>query len=67
MTTKSNPLVVPSNDVRQVRLAAGLTQAKAAALIGFQVRQIQRWESGDASMRKPLFDAYVSEIQDFVD
>ena len=56
-----------ASDVRSVRLAAGLTQAKAAALIGFQVRQIQRWESGEASMRKPLFDAYVSEIQDYVD
>lgn len=56
-----------ASDVRNVRVAAGLTQAKAAALIGFQVRQIQRWESGEASMRKPLFDAYVSEIQDYVD
>ncbi|MNK98473.1 helix-turn-helix protein [compost metagenome] len=70
MTTKKTAVreTVSSEAVRQVRVAAGLTQVKAAALIGFSTSQLARWESGkDSEMGKALFDLYVKEIQDFVD
>jgi putative transcriptional regulator len=41
-------------EVRAARNAAGLTQAEAAALVGFTARAWQAWELGQNSMRPAI-------------
>jgi len=44
-----------SENVRQARDAAGLTQTQAAALIGASLRSWQEWEQGKTKMHPGLW------------
>ena len=46
---------VPS-EIRAWRESVGLTQAQAAALIGYTARAWENWEQGVRPMRLALFD-----------
>ena len=46
---------VPS-EIKAWRESAGLTQAQAAALIGYTARAWENWEQGIRPMRPVLFD-----------
>lgn len=41
---------------RQLRVKAGLTQAELAALSGFNVREVKRWEAGEAAPRAGVWE-----------
>ncbi len=43
-------------EIKAWRESAGLTQAKAAALIGYTARAWENWEQGIRPMRAALFD-----------
>ena len=43
-------------EIKAWRICAGLTQAEAAALIGYTVRAWENWEQGVRPMRQVLFD-----------
>ena len=49
--------------VRAARLAAGQTQAQAAALLGVQPRTYQRWEAGDSRMPAAAWALYRLEVR----
>ena len=49
-------------EIRAVRLKAGLTQEMAAALIGYKRRTWQEWEYGNSKMRRLLFQAFMEKI-----
>ncbi|MBK7925493.1 MAG: DNA (cytosine-5-)-methyltransferase [Gemmatimonadetes bacterium] len=45
-----------TSDFRQLRVSSGLTQAELASLSGFNVREVKRWEAGDASPRAGVWE-----------
>jgi DNA-binding transcriptional regulator YiaG len=47
------------HQVKKARLASGLTQTQAAAIIGYSMRAWQDWESGARKMRRFVFDKFV--------
>jgi putative transcriptional regulator len=51
------------NEIKQARLTAGLTQTKAANIIGYTMRSWQMWEAGKSPMRKVLFDTFLERIK----
>lgn len=61
MTTKKSAHV-NRNTVRAVREEAGLTQAEAAALLGYSVRAWQAWELGTRHMRAVLLDSFREKV-----
>jgi DNA-binding transcriptional regulator YiaG len=50
------------DQIRAARERAGLTQAQAAALIGYTRRAWQEWEAGTRGMRRALFDLFLQRI-----
>jgi transcriptional regulator with XRE-family HTH domain len=50
-------------EIRAARKKAGLTQQKAAEMIGFEVRSWNRWESGNGNMHPALFDFFCRKCQ----
>lgn len=49
----------PATDqIRSARIAAGLTQTQAAALIYSSLRSWQQWEAGDRRMHPGLFELF---------
>lgn len=44
--------------IRSARIAAGLTQTQAAALIYSSLRSWQQWEAGDRRMHPGLFELF---------
>ena len=46
------------SDIKEARLAAGLTQQQAAELIGYSRRAWQEWECGRRNMRFLVFEAF---------
>jgi len=49
----------PSPDsIRQMRVAAGLTQEQAGALVGVARRTWQDWERGQRRMQPGLFELF---------
>ena len=45
-------------DIRTARLAAGLTQTQAAALVYVTLRCWQRWETGERVMHAAFFELF---------
>jgi len=43
-------------EIKSWRESAGITQAQAAALIGYSVQAWEHWEQGRRPMRPVLFD-----------
>lgn len=62
MTTIKRSAHVSKTAGRTAREAAGLTQAEAAALIGFSVRAWQAWELGTRRMRAVLLDTFRATV-----
>lgn len=46
------------DQIRSARIAAGLTQTQAAALIYSSLRSWQQWEAGDRRMHPGLFELF---------
>ena len=49
-------------DVKSARLAAGLTQKQAAAVIYKDIRAWQRYESGDRHMDAALYELFLLKV-----
>jgi DNA-binding XRE family transcriptional regulator len=58
--SKRSSAFVRASAVRAARESHGLTQAEAAAVIGFSVRAWQAWELGTRRMRAVLLDSFNS-------
>lgn len=57
-------MTTPSpSEIRTYRLAAGLTQAQAAAVIGVDRRSWQRWEAGDRAMTPRDLELFVAKTR----
>lgn len=50
-------------EIKAWRESAGLTQAQAAALIGYSVQAWEHWEQGRYRMRPLLFDLARKSVQ----
>ena len=50
---------IPASQVRALRLSAGLTQQKAAQVIGASRRAWQQWEGGQRNMPAAKFALWV--------
>lgn len=59
-TAASNPA---PDAIKAARLAAGLTQSDAAALIYSGLRSWQQWEAGDRRMHPQLFESFLLKSQ----
>lgn len=46
------------SEIKAARRKSGLSQAKAAELIGFSFRSWQSWEQGQRPMRKELLELF---------
>ena len=56
----ANPASNPTpEEIKQARLAAGLTQAASAKLVYSNVRTWERWESADRRMHSAIFDYFL--------
>lgn len=51
--------------VLEARDAAGLTQTKAANLIGVTITAWQRWEAGERQMQGGLFDLFRQKVAEY--
>lgn len=49
--------------IKKAREAAGLSTAQAADLVGVTQRAWQLWESGDRTMRKPMWELFTLKAQ----
>ena len=57
-------MINPSpTEIKAWRLSVGLTQAQAAALIGYTARAWENWEQGVRPMRPILFDLARRSVQ----
>lgn len=52
-----------SLEIKQLRIANDLTQAKAAHLCRIGLKTYQKWESGDASPSQSAWTIYQFELQ----
>ena len=50
-------------EVKAVRINAGLTQDEAARLIGYDRRALQYWEAGGRTMRYATFQAFKAALK----
>jgi putative transcriptional regulator len=50
--------------IRAAREQAGLTQAQAAALIGYTMRAWQEWEAGNRGMRRALLELFIQRARE---
>ena len=58
MTNHPNRGAAPPQSILSSRIASGLTQTAAAALIGYSLRAWQQWEGGQRKMRARLLDEF---------
>ena len=54
-----------SQDIRETRQAAGLTQAQAGALTCTSGRQWQKWEYGEHKMHPGLWELFLIKTKKF--
>lgn len=54
-TLKHQDCATPE-EIVSARKLAGLTQAEAAAMLGYTERTVRRWEAGESKMRRVLLD-----------
>ncbi len=60
---KKNPATNPEPDeIREVRIAADLTQTMAASLIHCTLRTWQQWEAGDRRMHPAFWELFRIKI-----
>ncbi len=52
------------SDVKNARLAAGLTQKQLADWLGYSRRTVQEWESGRRRMREVVFYVLQRHLKD---
>jgi DNA-binding transcriptional regulator YiaG len=52
---------------KALRLAAGLSQPKAAALIGFKKRAIQYWEAGVNPIPQAAWELFQIKVRGMID
>jgi DNA-binding transcriptional regulator YiaG len=52
-----------AQEFKALRLAAGLSQPKAAALIGFKKRAIQYWEAGANPIPQAAFELFKIKVE----
>jgi len=45
-------------EIKQARLAAGLTQKESAALVYVNVRTWQKWEGGEREIMRAVFELF---------
>ena len=57
-TARGKPRSPAPEDVRAARLAAGLTQAAAAAAVHTSCRSWQQWEAGDRRMHPAFWNLF---------
>lgn len=58
MATRTSPSSPAPAAIRSARLAAGLTQTQAAALVHVTCRAWQQWEAGDRRMSPALWELW---------
>lgn len=51
-----------SEQFRAARLAAGLTQTAAGALIGAKLRTVQAWEAGSRALSPAKLDYFFTKL-----
>ncbi|TBV10772.1 transcriptional regulator [Stutzerimonas kirkiae] len=59
MISPQKPQSPPPYAVREARIAAGLTQTKAAQTVQASLRAWQQWEAGDRTMPPGLFELFM--------
>ncbi|EAA3799304.1 XRE family transcriptional regulator [Salmonella enterica subsp. enterica] len=59
MISPQKPQSPPPSAVREARIAAGLTQTKAAQTVQASLRAWQQWEAGDRTMPPGLFELFM--------
>lgn len=52
------------NEVRSLRLSAGLTQTQFGRLVHASLRAVQEWEKGDARMHPGLWELVQMKLQE---
>lgn len=60
---RANPAANPKpHDIIAARIAAGLTQTQAAALIYITLSGWQRWEAGERQMHPAFWELWLSKL-----
>jgi DNA-binding transcriptional regulator YiaG len=64
MTPKTSTRPPSPKQVLDARLASGLTQAAAAAIVHSTGRVWRRWEAGDRQMHTAFFELFLLKTRD---